>query len=210
MSVDNFKAGLQKVKEYVDGKVPTLPTTVAKTDVENTFTATQTFGDVKTSGVYGMGSKLLLVEYENGAALGVSGAVRPKVAQVTDSGTTYKELLLKDDISTNANVIYFPPFDNTASQKRHGLLIGSFTFGSGERERNIDYTQYIDASKWFGTTALICSLSQPGSTDYKPVVYGQWIATSVGNFLKFALSEAVPQGQTISCRYAYFFLENVT
>lgn len=209
MSVDNFKTGLQKVKEYVDGKVPTLPSTVAKTDVVNTFTATQTFGDVKTSGVYGTGSKLLLIEHENGAALGVSGAVRPKVAQVTDSGTTYKELLLKDDISTNANVIYFPPFDNTTSQMRHGLLIGSFTFGSGERERNIDYTQYIDASKWFGTTALICSLSQPG-TDYKPVVYGQWIGTAVGNFLKFTLSDAVPQGQTISCRYAYFFLENVT
>lgn len=50
MSVDNFKAGLQKVKEYVDGKVPTLPITVAKTNVENTFTAKQTFQDVQING----------------------------------------------------------------------------------------------------------------------------------------------------------------
>ena len=77
-----------------------------KANEENTFTATQTFGDVKTSGVYGTDSKLLLMEYANGAALGVSGAVRPKVAQVSDSGTTYKDIALLEDMSGEKEYTY--------------------------------------------------------------------------------------------------------
>lgn len=93
---------------YIDDVLYTIPTNTSeltndsgfvKASEENTFTATQTFGDVKTSGIYGTGSKLLLIEHENGAALGVSGAVRPKVAQVSGSNTTYKDVALLDDIS---------------------------------------------------------------------------------------------------------------
>lgn len=62
MSVDNFKAGLQKVKEYVDGKVPALPSTVAKTDVENTFTKTQTFNGTESQA----GIKTNAIDNENG------------------------------------------------------------------------------------------------------------------------------------------------
>ena len=93
---------------FVDGIIEpsSVSATVAKTDVENTFTATQTFGDVKTSGVYGTDSKLLLMEYANGAALGVSGAVRPKVAQVSDSGTTYKDIALLEDMSGEKEYTY--------------------------------------------------------------------------------------------------------
>lgn len=93
---------------YIGDVLYTIPTNTSeltndsgfvKASEENTFTATQTFGHMKTSGVYGTGDKLLLMEYANGAALGVSGAVRPKVAQVTNGGTTYKELALLDDVS---------------------------------------------------------------------------------------------------------------
>lgn len=132
-----------------------------------------------------------------------------EIGETSTEGAAFVEGITSD-ISTNANVIYFPPFDNTGGKKRHGLLLGGFVFGSGERERNIDYTQYIDDSKWFNTTALVCSLATPGTVDYKPVVYANWIGTSTGRFLHFALSEAVPDGRTIACEYAYFFIENVT
>lgn len=93
---------------YIDDVLYSIPTKTSEltndsgfvnADEENTFSATQTFGHLKTSGVYGVGDKLLLMEYANGAALGVSGALRPKVAQVSDSGTTYKDVALLDDVS---------------------------------------------------------------------------------------------------------------
>ena len=118
---------------FVEGIIEpsTLPATVAKTDVENTFTATQTFGHVKTSGVYGTGDKLLLTEYANGAALGVSGAVRPRVAQVEESGTTYKELALLDDtkqagfIEQGGSLIYLPGIYTTPSGVKLQRVIGN-------------------------------------------------------------------------------------
>ena len=136
----------------------------------------------------------------------ISGTL--EIGETSTEGAAFVEGITSD-ISTNANVIYFPPFDNTDSKQRHGLLLGGFVFGSGEREKDIDYTQYINDSKWSGTTALVCSLATPGTVDYKPVVYANWIGTSTGRFLHFALSDAVPEGQTLSCKYAYFFLENV-
>lgn len=114
---------------FVEGIIEpsSVPATVAKTDVENTFTATQTFGDVKTSGVYGTDSKLLLIENENGAALGVSGAVRPKVAQVTDGGTTYKDLALLEDIKeepiSDPFAIKIGHFYSNQGQKRCALFM---------------------------------------------------------------------------------------
>ena len=103
---------------FVEGIIE--PQTGVKTDVENTFTAPQNFGDIHTSGVYGTGSKLLLIEYENGAALGVSGAVRPKVAQVSDSGTTYKDVALLEDVSTNYS-------------RYNGIKIGNFVSNQQEK-----------------------------------------------------------------------------
>ena len=118
---------------FVEGisEPSSVPATVAKTDVENTFTATQTFGHVKTSGVYGTGDKLLLTEYANGAALGVSGAVRPRVAQVEESGTTYKELALLDDtkqagfIEQGGSLIYLPGIYTTPSGVKLQRVIGN-------------------------------------------------------------------------------------
>lgn len=137
----------------------------------------------------------------------ISGTL--EIGETSTEGAAFVEGINEGGISTNANVIYFPPFDNTDSKQRHGLLLGGFVFGSGESEKDIDYTQYINASKWFGTTALVCSLATPASVDYKPVVYANWKGTSTGRFLHFALSNAVPEGQTLACEYAYFFIENV-
>ena len=137
----------------------------------------------------------------------ISGTL--EIGDTSTEGAAFVEGINEDGISTNANVIYFPPFGDTGNKKRHGLLLGGFVFGSGEREKDIDYTQYIDDSKWFGTTALVCSLATPSSVDYKPVVYANWKGTSTGRFLHFALSNAVPEGQTLACEYAYFFIENV-
>ena len=136
----------------------------------------------------------------------ISGTL--EIGETSTEGAAFVEGIIEDGISTNANVIYFPPFGDT-DKKRHGLLLGGFVFGSGESEKDIDYTQYINDSKWFGTTALVCSLATPGSVDYKPVVYANWKGTSTGKFLHFALSNAVPEGQTLACEYAYFFIENV-
>lgn len=137
----------------------------------------------------------------------ISGTL--EIGETSTEGAAFVEGINEDGISTNANVIYFPPFGDTGNKKRHGLLLGSFVFGSGESEKDIDYTQYINDSKWFGTTALVCSLATPGSVDYKPVVYANWKGTSTGRFLHFALSVAVPEGQTLACEYAYFFIENI-
>ena len=136
----------------------------------------------------------------------ISGTL--EIGDTSTEGAAFVEGINEDGISTNANVIYFPPFGDT-DKKRHGLLLGGFVFGSGESEKDIDHTQYINVSKWFGTTALVCSLATPGSVDYKPVVYANWKGTSTGSFLHFALSDAVPEGQTLACEYAYFFIENV-
>ena len=136
----------------------------------------------------------------------ISGTL--EIGETSTEGAAFVDGINEDGISTNANVIYFPPFGDT-DKKRHGLLLGGFVFGSGESEKDIDYTQYINDSKWFGTTALVCSLATPGSVDYKPVVYANWKGTSTGKFLHFALSNAVPEGQTLACEYAYFFIENV-
>ena len=136
----------------------------------------------------------------------ISGTL--EIGETSTEGAAFVDGINEDGISTNANVIYFPPFGDT-DKKRHGLLLGGFVFGSGESEKDIDYTQYINDSKWFGTTALVCSLATPGSVDYKPVVYANWKGTSTGRFLHFALSNAVPEGQTLACEYAYFFIENV-
>lgn len=62
MSVDNFKAGLKKVKDYIDAKTPSLPATVAKTDVENTFTKTQTFNGTESQA----GIKTNAIDNESG------------------------------------------------------------------------------------------------------------------------------------------------
>ena len=136
----------------------------------------------------------------------ISGTL--EIGETSTEGAAFVEGINEDGISTNANVIYFPPFGGT-DKKRHGLLLGGFVFGSGESEKDIDHTQYINDSKWFGTTALVCSLATPGSVDYKPVVYANWKGTSTGRYLHFALSDAVPEGQTLACEYAYFFIENV-
>lgn len=136
----------------------------------------------------------------------ISGTL--EIGETSTEGAAFVDGISEDGISTNANVIYFPPFGDTDKQ-RHGLLLGGFVFGSGESEKDIDYTQFINDSKWFSTTALVCSLATPGSVEYKPVVYANWKGTSTGRFLHFALSNAVPEGQTLACEYAYFFIENV-
>ena len=62
MSVDNFKAGLKKVKDYIDAKTPSLPGTVAQTNEENTFTKTQTFNGTESQA----GIKTNAIDNENG------------------------------------------------------------------------------------------------------------------------------------------------
>ena len=78
----------------------------------------------------------------------ISGTL--EIGETSTEGAAFVEGISEDGISTNANVIYFPPFDNTDNKQRHGLLLGGFVFGSGEREKDIDYTQYINDSKWTG------------------------------------------------------------
>lgn len=125
---------------YIDSILYPIPTNTSeltndsgfvKASEENTFTATQTFGDVKTSGVYGTDDKLLLTEYAHGAALCVPGTVRPRVAQVSDNGTTYKELALLDDtkqagfIEQGGSLIYLPGIYTTPSGVKLQRVIGN-------------------------------------------------------------------------------------
>ena len=140
---------------YIDEVLYPIPTTTSeltndssfiKASEENTFTATQTFGHVKTSGVYGTGDKLLLTEYANGAALGVSGAVRPRVAQVEESGTTYKELALLDDtkqagfIEQGGSLIYLPGIYTTPSGVKLQRVIGNtqVVLGASQTSTTVD------------------------------------------------------------------------
>lgn len=134
---------------------------------ENTFTATQTFGDVKTSGVYGTGNKLLLMEYENGAALGVSGAVRPKVAQVSGSNTTYKDVALLDDISqisgalVDTYVVKIPGTITTPSGdtiQRVLCAVGTVVGTTGATTVNLDaYGSFYD---YQNNAAWVCGASK--------------------------------------------------
>ncbi len=134
---------------YIDDVLYPIPTNTSeltndsgfvKASEENTFTATQTFGNVKTSGVYGTDDKLLLTEYAHGAALGVSGTVRPRVAQVTDNGTTYKELALLDDtkqagfIEQGGSLIYLPGIYTTPSGVKLQRVIGNTQVVLGESQ----------------------------------------------------------------------------
>ena len=134
---------------YIDTVLYPIPTSTSeltndsgfvKASEENTFTAAQTFGDVKTSGVYGTDDKLLLTEYAHGAALGVSGTVRPRVAQVTDNGTTYKELALLDDtkqagfIEQGGSLIYLPGIYTTPSGVKLQRVIGNTQVVLGESQ----------------------------------------------------------------------------
>lgn len=136
---------------YIDSILYPIPTNTSeltndsgfiKASEENTFTATQTFGNVKTSGVYGTDDKLLLTEYAHGAALGVSGTVRPRVAQVTDNGTTYKELALLDDtkqagfIEQGGSLIYLPGIYTTPSGVKLQRVIGNTQVVLGESQKS--------------------------------------------------------------------------
>ena len=62
MSVDNFKAGLKKVKDYIAARTPSVPGTVAQTNEENTFTKTQTFNGTESQA----GIKTNAIDNENG------------------------------------------------------------------------------------------------------------------------------------------------
>ena len=161
---------------YIDDVLYTIPTNTSeltndsgfvKASEENTFTATQTFGHMKTSGVYGTGDKLLLTEYANGAALGVSGAVRPKVAQVTDSGTTYKELALLDDVSqisgtlVDTYVVKIPGTITTPSGdtiQRVLCAVGTIVGTTGATTVNLDaYGSFYD---YQNNAAWVCGASK--------------------------------------------------
>ena len=161
---------------YIDAVLYPTPTSTSeltndsgfvKASEENTFTATQTFGDVKTSGVYGTDSKLLLIENENGAALGVSGAVRPKVAQVTNGGTTYKELALLDDVSqisgtlVDTYVVKIPGTITTPSGdtiQRVLCAVGTVVGTSGATTVNLDaYGSFYD---YQNNAAWVCGASK--------------------------------------------------
>lgn len=161
---------------YIDDVLYSIPTKTSeltndsgfvKASEENTFTATQTFGDVKTSGVYGTDSKLLLIENENGAALGVSGAVRPKVAQVTNGGTTYKELALLDDVSqisgtlVDTYVVKIPGTITTPSGdtiQRVLCAVGTVVGTSGATTVNLDaYGSFYD---YQNNAAWVCGASK--------------------------------------------------
>jgi hypothetical protein len=161
---------------YIDDVLYTIPTNTSeltndsgfvKASEENTFTAAQTFGDVKTSGVYGTGNKLLLMEYENGAALGVSGAVRPKVAQVSGSNTTYKDVALLDDISqisgtlVDTYVVKIPGTITTPSGdtiQRVLCAVGTVVGTSGATTVNLDaYGSFYD---YQNNAAWVCGASK--------------------------------------------------
>ena len=161
---------------YIDDVLYSIPTKTSELTndsgfvnaaEENTFTATQTFGDVKTSGVYGTGNKLLLMEYENGAALGVSGAVRPKVAQVSDSNTTYKDVALLDDISqisgalVDTYVVKIPGTITTPSGdtiQRVLCAVGTVVGTSGATTVNLDaYGSFYD---YQNNAAWVCGSSK--------------------------------------------------
>ena len=161
---------------YIDSILYSIPTNTSeltndsgfvKASEENTFTATQTFGHMKTSGVYGTGGKLLLTEYANGAALGVSGAVRPKVAQVTNGGTTYKELALLDDVSqisgtlVDTYVVKIPGTITTPSGdtiQRVLCAVGTVVGTSGATTVNLDaYGSFYD---YQNNAAWVCGASK--------------------------------------------------
>ena len=135
--------------EIMVGSILTLmPSSLPQTNVENTFTATQTFGHIKTSGVFGTGDKLLLSEYANAAALGVVGTIRPRVAQVTEGGTTYKELALLDDtkqagfIEQGGSLIYLPGVYTTPSGVKLQRVIGNtqVVFSESQTSTTVDLT----------------------------------------------------------------------
>lgn len=161
---------------YIDTVLYPIPTSTSeltndsgfvKASEENTFTATQAFGNVKTSGVYGTGDKLLLTEYANGAALGVSGAVRPKVAQVSGSGTTYKDVALLDDISqisgtlVDTYVVKIPGTITTPSGdtiQRVLCAVGTVVGTSGATTVNLDaYGSFYD---YQNNAAWVCGASK--------------------------------------------------
>ena len=161
---------------YIDDVLYPIPTNTSeltndsgfvKASEENTFTATQTFGHIKTSGAYGTGNKLLLTEYENGAALGVSGAVRPKVAQVTNSGTTYKDIALLEDISqisgtlVDTYVVKIPGTITTPSGdtiQRVLCAVGTVVGTSGATTVNLDaYGSFYD---YQNNAAWVCGASK--------------------------------------------------
>ena len=161
---------------YIDDVLYSIPTKTSELTndsgfvnaaEENTFTATQTFGHMKTSGVYGTGNKLLLMEYENGAALGVSGAVRPKVAQVSDSGTTYKDVALLEDLSqisgtlVDTYVVKIPGTITTPSGdtiQRVLCAVGTVVGSSGATTVNLDaYGSFYD---YQNNAAWVCGASK--------------------------------------------------
>ena len=161
---------------YIDDVLCSIPTKTSELTndsgfvnaaEENTFTATQTFGHMKTSGVYGTGNKLLLMEYENGAALGVSGAVRPKVAQVSDSGTTYKDVALLEDLSqisgtlVDTYVVKIPGTITTPSGdtiQRVLCAVGTVVGSSGATTVNLDaYGSFYD---YQNNAAWVCGASK--------------------------------------------------
>lgn len=161
---------------YIDTVLYPIPTSTSeltndsgfvKASEENTFTATQTFGNVKTSGVYDTGSKPLLIENENGTALGVSGAVRPKVAQVTNGGTTYKELALLEDISqisgtlVDTYVVKIPGTITTPSGdtiQRVLCAVGTVVGTTGATTVNLDaYGSFYD---YQNNAAWVCGASK--------------------------------------------------
>ena len=209
-------AGTDNIKIFCSGigtkqYINTVTDTDVKVNSEVRFTLDEANG--KLAGQFGLKKTIdkeagkLTFTADTLPTSAIAGTL--EIGETSTEGAAFVDGIIEDGISTNANVIYFPPFGDTGNKKRHGLLLGGFVFGSGESEKDIDYTQYINDSKWFGTTALVCSLAAPGSVDYKPVVYANWKGTSTGRFLHFALSNAVPEGQTLACEYAYFFIENV-
>lgn len=208
-------AGTDNIKVFCSGistdqRINALTDADVKVNSEVRFTLDEANG--KIAGQFGLKKTIdkeagkLTFTADTLPTSAISGTL--EIGETSTEGAAFVEGISTEGVSTNANVIYFPPFGDT-DKKRHGLLLGGFVFGSGESEKDIDHTQYINASKWFGTTALVCSLASPGSVDYKPVVYANWKGTSTGSFLHFALSNAVPEGQTLACEYAYFFIENV-
>lgn len=206
---------------FVEGIIEpsSVPETVAKTDVENTFTATQTFGDVKTSGIYGTGSKLLLIEHENGAALGVSGAVRPKVAQVSDSGTTYKDVALLEDVSTveqTVDVIKFTPFLINGTKVQRVYITGRENILPGEsKQATVNLATYgIDATKMLIDGHMheyILASANTLSTDttYFPKVRADAADVSGNRTLFFNIDTEPPAEEACIISYQYICLIKV-
>ena len=160
------------------------------------------------------------MEHENGAALGVSGAVRPKVAQVSDSGTTYKEVALLEDVNAieqTAAVIKFPTFLINGTKVQRVYITGRENIlPGGSKQATVNLATYgIDDAKIMMTDGKMneCILASAETlstvTTYFPTVRAGTGDVSGNYTLFFNIDTEPPAEEACIINYQYFCLIKV-